>query len=165
VCIDWSQKTLIFIEMHGTTTTKTNIYCCVIDWISYYITAKHNGMAPIKGKDFARIRAECWRRLHLKAKIMVYEAIQLKMVFSCPSHGGMWGRKTISPLILKLGIREQEAVNFRPRQLYPRKNNHGEIWIVDSNGPTAVWTLRKEEKIFVPPGIRASDCPPRRPSH
>ena len=22
--------------------------CCVIDWINYYIIAKHNGMAPIK---------------------------------------------------------------------------------------------------------------------
>jgi len=25
----------------------TNI-CCIIDWINYYIIAKHNGMAPIR---------------------------------------------------------------------------------------------------------------------
>jgi hypothetical protein len=30
----------------------TNICCCVIDWINYYIIAKHNGMAPIEVSVF-----------------------------------------------------------------------------------------------------------------
>jgi hypothetical protein len=71
------------------------------------------------------------------------------------------GNKGMAPLILKLGTRLSQVVNFMPWLLYPWERTPAPNEQESGWAPQPVWTYERREKSLDPAGIRI----PYRPVH
>jgi hypothetical protein len=67
------------------------------------------------------------------------------------------GIKCISPIIIKLGTRWRQVVNFTHRQLHPRRKKPDTHLIGGWMGPTDLLDVSRRGKSLEPTGIRTQE--------
>ena len=79
----------------------------------------------------------------------------------CPYNKGMWGSKHMAPLILNLGTRWRQVINFTPQPLYPKRRMPRTQWIGGWECVKACWMLwrRENEKSLAPSWNQTPDHP------